>query len=61
MAMGDGFGNVLALVADDQDANGSLLPAGSFYTTGYAVSGVCGGTAFYDKPFSKRGHSKSDP
>jgi hypothetical protein len=43
------------LVMTDQDANGVELPPGSLYVTGFSPSGICGGTYFYDKPFTKRG------
>jgi hypothetical protein len=55
-AMGDGMGDVLAVIIDDHDANGNVLPAGSLYITGTSIAGVCGsGYSFYDRPFSKRG------
>jgi hypothetical protein len=53
--LGDGTGNVLAIIAGDQDANGNVLPAGNLYVTGYGVSGVCAGTYFYDRPFATKG------
>jgi hypothetical protein len=53
--LGDGTGNVLAIIAGDQDAYGNVLPAGNLYVTGYGVSGVCAGTYFYDRPFAKKG------
>ena len=58
--LGDGTGNVLAIIAGDQDANGNVLPAGNLYVTGYGVSGVCAGTYFYDRPFAKKG-AKATP
>lgn len=55
MAVGDGLGNVFAVLATDKDANDNALPAGSLYVSGTVISGVCGsGTAFYDKPFSRK-------
>src|SRR3984885_15301808 len=57
MGLGDGSGNLIWLVATDQDANGVELPEGSLYVTGFSPSGICGGTYFYDKPFTRRGAS----
>jgi hypothetical protein len=39
----------------DQDANAVELPQGSLYVTGFSPSGICGGTYFYDRPFTERG------
>ena len=55
LSLADGNGNLLLLVMTDQDANGVELPPGSLYVTGFSPSGICGGTYFYDKPFTKRG------
>jgi Ice-binding-like len=57
IGLGDGSGNLIWLVATDQDANGVELPEGSLYVTGFSPSGICGGTYFYDKPFTRRGAS----
>jgi hypothetical protein len=55
MSVADELGNVLAVFATDQDANGNVLPSGSLYVSGTVISGTCGaGTSFYDKPFSTK-------
>jgi hypothetical protein len=55
LSLGDGSGNLVWLVMTDQDANGVELPQGSLYVTGFSPSGICGGTFFYDQPFTRRG------
>ena len=55
MAVGDGLGNVLLVIATDKDANDNPLPAGSMYVSGTVISGVCGsGATFFDRPFSTK-------
>ena len=53
MSLADGAGNLVWLVMTDQDANGTELSTGSLYVTGFSPSGICGGTYFYDQPFTK--------
>jgi hypothetical protein len=55
LSLADGSGNLVWLVMTDQDANGVELPQGSLYVTGFSPSGICGGTFFYDQPFTRRG------
>jgi hypothetical protein len=55
LSLGDGNGNLVWLVMTDQDANAVELPQGSLYVTGFSPSGICGGTYFYDRPFTERG------
>jgi hypothetical protein len=55
VSVADELGNVLVVIATDQDANGNVLPSGSLYVTGTVISGTCGaGTSFYDRPFSRK-------
>jgi hypothetical protein len=55
MAVGDGLGNVFAVLATDKDANDNPLPAGSMYVSGTVISGVRGsGASFFDRPFSTK-------
>jgi ice-binding like protein len=58
MSLADGSGNLVSVVMTDQDANGAELPAGSLYVTGFSASGVCAGTFFYDRPFTKGAASR---
>jgi len=55
LSLADGNGNLVWLVMTDQDANGLELPQGSLYVAGFSPSGICGGTYFYDQPFTRRG------
>ena len=55
LSLGDGNGNLVWLVMTDQDANGVELPQGSLYVTGFSPSGICGGSFFYDQPFTRHG------
>jgi hypothetical protein len=55
LSLGDGNGNLVWIVMTDQDANGVELPQGSLYVTGFSPNGICGGTFFYDRPFTRRG------